>query len=249
MEHKEAVVKIYFTTEYSRFNMILGNRQLDEAHIKRLEKNIEDGMNYLRYFPIQVKENGEKLDIIDGQHRYYVGRKLRLPIFYIIVQEDRSLHQIAKTNSAVSKWKTGDFIHCYVMQENPHYKELQEFMTVYDLSASLSVRLLTSGDPGSAGGGNLSDFQQGMFEVKTKEQAVALTESCRLFSDFKHWRSNYFFSAIKRIVDAGKVPIAELAEKFQQNKDRLTQQPDVKSYIGTLSIIYNIRKTKHCEII
>ena len=77
MTHNESSIKIYHSKDYSLFRMINGNRQLDERKIKRIIKDISDGLDVLRYCPILVKVNGDQLDIIDGQHRYYVSRKLK----------------------------------------------------------------------------------------------------------------------------------------------------------------------------
>jgi hypothetical protein len=81
MTHTEASLQIFFTNEYSRFRMINGNRQLNEAKINRIIKEISNGNDMRKYYPIQVKENGDRLDILDGQHRFYIARHFKSPVF------------------------------------------------------------------------------------------------------------------------------------------------------------------------
>src|SRR5581483_8857706 len=187
MEHQESTVKVYQTTEYARFKFINGNRELNEQKINRIVGDIEAGIDVLMYYPLVVRERDGRLEIDDGQHRFYISKKLKRPVYYIIAPEERKLVDIAKINSNTEKWKVKDFIHCYVQQGNEHYVKLHEFMTVYELSATLVMKLLGDGEPGNGGGGrdNAQKFQRGEFEVKYYEEAVKIAEACRLFKDFK----------------------------------------------------------------
>lgn len=76
MTHTEATVKIYHTSQYSLFKMINGNRQLNEPKIKKIIAEIQSGNDMLKYYPVQVKENNGRLDILDGQHRFYICKKV-----------------------------------------------------------------------------------------------------------------------------------------------------------------------------
>jgi len=244
MEHQESTVKVYQTTEYARFKFINGNRELNEQKINRIVGDIEAGIDVLMYYPLVVRERDGRLEIDDGQHRFYISKKLKRPVYYIIAPEERKLVDIAKINSNTEKWKVKDFIHCYVQQGNEHYVKLHEFMTVYELSATLVMKLLGDGEPGNGGGGrdNAQKFQRGEFEVKYYEEAVKIAEACRLFKDFKNWKSASFFVAVYRIMKAEKVTLDDLVEKYNAYKDQLTEQPGPKEYIANLEIIYNKRR-------
>jgi hypothetical protein len=244
MQHQESEVKVYQTTEYSRFKFINGNRELNEQKINRIVADIEAGIDVLKYYPLVVREKDDRLEIDDGQHRFYISKKLKRPVYYIVAPEERKLVDIAKINSNTEKWKTKDFIHCYTQQGNEHYVKLNEFMTVYELSATLAIKLLGDGEPGYGGGGRdgQQKFHRGEFQANHYDEAVKITEACRQFKDFKNWKSASFFLAIYKIMKAGKVTIDELAEKYQGHKDQLTEQPGPKEYIANLEMIYNKRR-------
>lgn len=250
MQHQESAVKVYESTEYSRFKFLTGNRELNEQKINQIIKDINSGIDVLKYYPLVVREKGDRLEIDDGQHRFYISKHLRRPVYYIIAPEDRKLVDIAKINSNTEKWKVKDFIHCYVQQGNPHYIQLSEFMEKYEISATLAMKLLEAGEPGYGGGGrdNAQKFQRGEFEVKCYDEAVKLTESCQRFKDFKNWKSANFFVAVNRILKAGKVTIDELGKKYDSYKDELTEQPGPKEYAANLEMIYNKRRQERVII-
>jgi hypothetical protein len=244
MEHREASVQIFFCSDYARFKMINGNRQLNDAKIKRIIRDINDGIDVLKYYPIQVREKGDRLEIIDGQHRFYISKRLGRPVFYILMKEDRNLPDIAKINSNTEKWNTKDFINCYVQLGNPHYQQLQDFMDRYNFSASVSMKLLYFGNPStelrSVNVGHL--FQRGEFEVKFLQEAVDMAELCQMFEQFPNWRDKHFISAIYRIQEAKKIDIKELVSKFKSNPDKITRQASFKEYIFSLEQLFNIGK-------
>lgn len=251
MQHKPSSYQIYFSIEYARFKMINGNRQLNDSKIKKIIKEINEGNDMLRYYPIQVRENKDRLDILDGQHRFYICKKLKRPVYYILVEEDKSMPDIAKINSNVEKWKSVDFINCYVAHNNKHYEILQAFLDEYHFSTSVALVLLQTGQPGAEGAyPNITeDFRNGKFEANYKKEAFQLAEDCKLFCNFPNWRSRAFVIAIYRIKKAGLIDLKEVYSEYQKRPDMLTQQGNYKSYINTLEQIVNVRKQKRIVIV
>lgn len=242
LNHTEATLKIFFTTEYSRFNMINGNRQLNDGRIKKIMREIAEGNDMLKYYPIQVKENGHRLDILDGQHRFYICKKLKRPVFYILITEQKTLPEIAKINSNVEKWKDADFINCYVQNDNENYKTLQNYLDTYGISVGSSLSLLALGTPKSNTHDALKEkFHHGQFEVKFSEYANELAEDCKRYAPF-FWRDRNFVSAIHKIKKAGLIDIAEVLEAFRKRPELLLHQSGIKEYVYNLEQIVNVKK-------
>jgi hypothetical protein len=244
-------VIVYSTTDYSRFRMINGNRQINIRKVNKIIKEIESGNDMLRYYPIQVKEWMEQLDILDGQHRFYIDQKLKRPVYFILVEEEKTMPDIAKVNSNVEKWKSDDFINCYIQQENSDYSELKAFMETYDFSATMAVRLLQKGEPGVEGSSAdlMESFRHGKFEVMHAAAAYTLAEECKMFSTYKGWNERGFVIALYRVKKAGLITIEDLLASFKKRPEMLTSQKSYKEYIWNFEQIINVGKQKRLTII
>jgi hypothetical protein len=240
LQHVESSVKIYQSKDYKKFVAINGNRKLNDKKIKKIIADIDAGIDVLKYYPIQVFERGNTLEVDDGQHRLKISRLLLRPVYYIIMEEERSLPDIAKINSNVEKWKTSDFINCYIEQGNKNYEVLRKFMAEYKFSVTVSTKLLSTGNPGTESGfRDAHAFQRGQFKVEHYDKAVEIAETCRLFSEYKVWRERGFIIAIYRIKEAGRVSISDLLEKVNKHSDMLQKQSGFKDYIFNLENIFN----------
>lgn len=237
-DHQPASIKIYYTRDYSRFSFIRGNRNLNEAKIKKIIKDIKEGLDMLRYCPILVNDN---MEIIDGQHRFYVAQKLNSNVWYIICQ-DASILEIAKINSRTEKWKNEDFLQCYIDQGNEHYRQLDEFRQKHKLSLTDAITLLATGSV-STGGNQLPKFKEGDFQVKYLAEAAYLLNLAADFKAFDQYNKRHFLKAIEKLVEAGKYQHSRLVEKFKKNKEELIKRSSYKEYLQDLELLYN----KHAQ--
>ena len=71
--------QVQTSSDYAKFKTLIGNRKPNELHIKRLISSFKE--RYL-FSPILVNE---KMQIIDGQHRFLSAKELNLPINYLVV--------------------------------------------------------------------------------------------------------------------------------------------------------------------
>lgn len=250
--NKESSIIVYETRDYSRFKFLNGNRVINERKTNKIINEIECGNDMLRYYPIQVSQANERLYILDGQHRFFICKKLKRPVFYILVEENKSMPDIAKVNSNVEKWKASDFINCYVQHGNENYKILQKFLDDYGISLTIALQMLNLGNPGLDSGAHavLNDsFRNGTFEIKCLNEAETLAKECRLFAPFAHCSSRSFVIAIYRIKKAGLISLIDLLEAYLKRPEMLTQQASFKAYINTLEQIVNVGKKNRIVIV
>lgn len=251
MDHQQSDIKIYITKDYDRFRMINGNRALNQRKIDRILKDIKGGNNMLRYKPIEVRQYENFLEILDGQHRMFVSKKLGQPVHYIIVEENKSMAEIATINSNVDKWKYDDYINCYINQGNDHYVKLQEFLNLYGISIGTTLKMLSKKGIVQVGGTDpelLEKFFKGLFKIVYWDESVEIAERAKLFSSFKSWNSRYFIDAINRIHKAKLVELEVVLEAFKRNPDKMLNQSSTKQYIYNLEQIVNIGKQKRIVI-
>lgn len=249
-EHTPSSVIVYSTTDYSRFKMINGNRGINMRKVAKIIKEIEGGNDMLRYYPIQVKENDDRLDILDGQHRFYIDKKLKRPVYYILVEEEKTMPEIAMINSNVEKWKPEDFINCYMNHGNKNYEILKTFLDRYDFSLSVALVMLKTGTPGSeqAHRETMEAFRNGTFIAQHIDKAEELGDMVHLFNEFSNFRSRAFVIAIYKINKAGLVAVDEICRAYKERPEMLTQQANYKAYVNTLEQIYNFKKSKRVYI-
>lgn len=250
--HKASTVPVYQTEDYSLFGMMKGNRPLNQNKIGRIVKQIENGNDMLPYYPIQVRVEDDQLIILDGQHRFFISRKLNKPVHYIVVMEKKTMLDIANINSNVEKWKPEDFINCYITAGINEYKILKDYIQAYGFSLGICLSLLSLGDPGSANGSNTllhQQFTDGTFKVNTPVEANEFGELCKNFSSFKNWRSRNLLIALFRIMKAKKIDFDELIAAYNRNPGMLKEQANFKDYIVNLEQIINVNKRTTNRII
>lgn len=241
--HKPSTTVVFQTTDYSLFSFLKGNRAINKKKVDRIINEINGGNDMLPYYPIQVRFENNKLIILDGQHRFFICNKLKKQVHYILVTEEKSMLDIAKVNSNVEKWKTADFINCYVTAGINDYKILNEFMQTYGFSLGICLYLLTEGYPGKVTGSQpelYEEFTNGKFKVTKQNEAIAFAEICKQFADFKNWRSRNFVLAIYRIIKSEKVAIEDVIEVFKRYPGMLKEQATFKDYIMNLEQIMNV---------
>lgn len=234
--HTESSVKVYFSKDYAKFNFIKGNRMLIAHKVEKLMADIKSGNDLLKYNPILVNEG---MDIIDGQHRFYVSKKLGRPVFYIITQ-NVNLYGIAKLNTNVTKWKNGDYINCYIEQGIEDYRILEAFVKEYPFfSHTAAVGLLYSGVV-YGGGRHLEIFRDGTFRVMYLDKATDLARVLIRFKKFEALHDREFIRAIAELKDGGLCDFDRLELLFNQRKDAFTRG-NKKHYLSQLETIYNTK--------
>lgn len=247
IKHIESNIKIHFTRDYSIFNSITGNRLLNGGKINRIIKDISNGLDMLKYCPIIVDQ---EMNVIDGQHRLHVARKLKSNIWYVI-SDTLTLPEIAKMNSNTERWKGKDFLQCYATQKNINYIALQEYIDKYKFPISLSMSLLTGTHKNDTGGNGKTlkqQFESGLFTIKIQQEANDIAELVYKFSSFDHFLDRGFIIAISKLFEDKKCDFDHLLKKLKEAPEVLQKQGSAKQYLKSLEELYNYKLRKR-EII
>lgn len=243
MQHNESNTRIYFTRDYSAFKNITGNRDLNPAKIKRIIRDIENGLDMLRYCPIIVNE---QMEIIDGQHRYFVSKKVGSNVYYVISKNELDITEIAAINSNTERWKYKDFLHCYMTKKVDDYLTLDYFMKQYSVPIGTAIKLLQYGSINADRKNEEQTakvlFESGKFKAKYLVEASELMELVHRFKAYPKFLQRSFIQAIRDIKLAGKANMDELLEKFHTDRSPLDRCVTSKDYINALEQIYNYRK-------
>lgn len=238
MQHEISTTRIYMTTDFNIFKMLEGNRILDEKKVKSIMNDIRNGTNLLPFFPILVDAD---MNVLDGQHRLFVAKKLKYPIHYIISNINLNIFKIASLNSRVSRWNNRDFLNCYVRKENPDYIKLQAFMEKYQVKISVALQLLSKVEVRDSGSMFLKKaFEQGIFQIDKNEY----DHSCKVmdliekeYSFLKSAKSRQFLSIfvpfIKQQGFSRASDLAKLIISSQEYIDKINSS-NIKYYLSVL---------------
>lgn len=232
------IPKIQSSQDYDNFIMIQGNRNINQTKIDKIKSDIESGFNLLPYCPVIAYEKEGFLHIIDGQHRFSVGKQLGLPIYYVITDE-LNLYQIATMNSKQDKWSSKDFLKCYIELGQGDYKILSQTIIKYKIGISFAAELLSRGKLGTRDKIK-DDFEQGKFKVGFFEETTELLElSHSIFSRYKFYTDRHLITAVQTIKEKGLCDFNFLTEKIKQAPNMMDKQSSVKEYIYNIERVYN----------
>ena len=167
-------MKIYKTTDYDKFTLLFGNRNVEPSDVKGMIRS----MNKVDLpIPIIVKrgKNGN-LVVIDGQHRLAAAKELGKPIFYIIIDSDIGLSEVRTVNQAQKGWELYQYLTSFIAEEimakntRGPYHIFQWFKNKYDLPYTVCFDLLSKKPMYTRS--NTRAFKDGKFTVKNLTQAI-----------------------------------------------------------------------------
>jgi len=230
--------EIYWTKDYSQFAFVKGNRDIQESKVKKLIRSIESGLDLTPYCPIIVSE---AMQIIDGQHRFYVCNKLKIPIYYVI-SNVTTIRQIAEMNSNTDKWKQKDFINCYIDLGFDDYKILHDFKIEYGFSYNSSAQLLQDGcvfDGGSHVGRDIND---GKFKVNHYDE---ITKFAKWYLQLKDHSDKIFnrslIAAMNILKSNDDFDINILIDRLKSSGRVIELCANKKKYLMHIEELYNYK--------
>lgn len=249
------VSSIYESNDYNKFKFILGNRGLDPRNLMVIENSIKKNGYILN--PIKVNKNFE---VIDGQHRLYVLKKLNLPVHYFI-DENAILRDVQTHNTSV-KWTRKDFLKSYVDLKQPEYIKFNEFWAKYkDIGFSNCLKLATGLHDVNKRSKFVSvekvdgeevkviknfrnkAFEEGEFKFKDYERAEALAKQLNSLNSTFPIKDLSFVGAFLR---CSNNPNFDFKRFYNQLKIKGVDNPNLKrnvdSWVKEMQNIYNFKK-------
>jgi len=225
-------MKIKKTTNYGLFSTIKENRNINETHVKKLMRSFQQEQLVT---PITVNTKGE---VIDGQHRLEVCKRLGLPVYYFEV-EGYSESQMQRLNSNSKNWSTSDFIDSQCSIGAEHYIFLKQYIKMYGVSISASISLLSGGN-GMGGSDTLSVFKEGRFIVTNEQEAMRLGQ---LFKDAakltKRANPRTLISALSHCSKNSSFVDAEFLHKLSLKPSAFTGCSGKDEFLVAIEDVYN----------
>jgi hypothetical protein len=217
-----------------KFNRII--TQKDDRRLKRLRFSMKK-YGFLP-FPILVRRNGEKLIVIDGQHRLKVAQELGLPVLYIEAERDDI--EISECAAAQSPWSTSDYVLSHAAQGKKDYQDLLEFAAEHSMPLNQAASLLR-GD-GSHAGNYYESVKQGSFVVRDRAYADRVARISGILASLVPWGNcNWSIGAISRFVRVKEFNDDQFIKRVKANHHLLVKQPTLEAYSEMYDAVYNYK--------
>ena len=129
------VPQIKMSYDYSAFSTPQGNRELNSSNLSRIERSMNEKVIMT---PLIVNE---KMQIIDGQHRFHVLKKMTRPIFYIVIP-GLGIDDVKLVNTAGKGWNEMDHLKNCASLGNKEYTKILSFMERHNELPSTGIKWL-----------------------------------------------------------------------------------------------------------
>ena len=226
----EAVGYIYKTKDYDKFSFVDGNRSIKPNVVENLynsfkEVQLEGPLVVDQYYRIY-----------DGQHRFTALKRLKMPIYYQII-ESMTLRMLQLLNSNQSNWSTAQFCDSYCELGYSEYYKYKAFKKKYQLGVRESLNFL-AGENGSA---NLETmFNDGEFICKDYKNAVRKAEMLTELKPYvKFYKTRTFVKAMDVLFNSKVYDHSRFVRKIKKQSAKLTQQTKRNDYLKVIEEIYN----------
>lgn len=222
---------IYETTNYEMFKYLKGNRTV--KYSKKLELAAKEvGFLY------QILVN-EKMEIIDGQHRLEVCKKLGLPVRYEI-KKGAGDNEVESLNTTAANWTLKNYIEHYSLLGNEEYQKLGKILDKKVSGDSAVIATAMNFKRGSGGSNNI--VKEGNFKFCDYERYIEFVEYVeRLKSITKIKMGERLFPALYALYTLESFDGERLIKKmFETNQiERIGMLNDYSKIIETLVIEIN----------
>lgn len=234
-------MKTQKTKNYEQFKLMGENRNIDEAHVRKLKHSVEME-NLLEYSPIIVNS---KLEVIDGQHRLQVAKELGVEIYYV-VHNAANFSTITTLNTTAKNWTLLDFANAYASKGNESYKYVLKLCKELKINVTIALRLLL--DKSHIANRKTMDstptalFKEGKLELTLADFIRAKGTGMRILSlsDYvKSCKSSIFVITMMRLFKNPNFNLDRLeAQLFQQERELVTRST-VRDYLRDIEDVYN----------
>lgn len=228
--------EVKITKDYDKFSFIKENRNINEAHVKKLISSMK--VKFL-VSPLIINE---KHEIIDGQHRFEACRALGFPIYYIKVNnygfEETKIYNISNRN-----WKLKDYLDAFVELNNQNYITYKKLWKKYPFPHNILLTIILGKKNAM-----LDRFKEGNL-ILTDDIVFTTEAKIKQILDFKEYFSEFkrrsFVYALLTIFQIPDYDHKRMIEKLSYQGAKLLVCTKVDDYLKQLEDIYNYQQQKN----
>ncbi len=235
--------KIYATTTYKYFKYLKENRPVNEGHVLSLMNSFtKEG--YL----FTIVYVNDRLEIIDGQHRFEAAKRKKLPVYFVIMP-NWGITEVTMLNMNSRNWTIGDFMESHAQAGNSNYIAFKKFFNAHAFDVTTCQLIMT----GRRSGGHAAtdDFRQGKLKLY-EEQVTDAYKKAAMITDFKAfhplgWTSRSFAEAMLTLFSSKNYDHDRMCTKLKTYPDLLLAEARslrAEEYLIRFRERFNYRQAK-----
>lgn len=225
--------KIIETKDYDQFVFHGLQRKLEPSQIRKLTNKMQK-RGFKKQYPIAVFRDGGKLRIVDGHHRFEVAKRLKIPLWFIIVNseegEDPGGGNIGKP------WSLKNWVDHYAAKEFPDYQKLLSYVS-NGIPLTAAAALLRGH---SAGSNKTTDaISEGRFKIIDTKRIDSIVGLMREFQANPAVKSRCFIDAVSMCMWVSEFDVKQLRARLTANLLSLKKTATRDQMLEQLERIYN----------
>lgn len=215
---------------------ITSNRSINRTHVDKIKESIKKH----GFLPDKAILVNDKLQILDGQHRYQACIELGVePVYKIVKNADCDL--MIDLNSTQSSWAIKDYIHYFASSGLESYQLLSSFVERNNINCTVALALINSQD-----GKAFKSIRQGDFKVDedTITNAQQILDLARVISEeYRIPINRYLCASLRNLNHIEGFQWNVLLKQMAHYRDKVYQCSKTTSYIDMFKVVYNFRKS------
>lgn len=223
------------TTNYAMFTVSKENRDVDPKHLRKLKPSMV-AYGWIEAFPMLVKKTKLGLEIVDGQHRFFIAQELGIEVWYKVDAED---YDVARINAGQVPWNTRNYAESYAKRGHPEYAEVLAFAGANRMSTSQAAALLA----GQSNFSNVRDeWRTGKYKITDRDHAEKVAYLYTKIREIMHASVDKSLSlALIAIARVPEIDLQRLLHNAAQIPERFVKFGTRDGALAMLEFVYNYR--------
>lgn len=227
--------KINSTTDYDDFKIMHDNRDTSRGHIEALKNAFEEVGNLTSVQPILVND---KMQIIDGQHRFQAAKELGVPVYYTVVP-GLGIEEARSMNILHRNWTVEDYAKSYSEEGNPNYIMYNRLKEDYPFSHSTIIAYTDDGERGKS---IFKSFREGKYEIDDIRESTKRLDALVELREAGGLTSNRSFArAVLHCLRNPEYSNKHMARKLKLHPQYIRSLTTVEDNLRMLEEIYNFQ--------
>jgi hypothetical protein len=223
--------EILMTMNYGIFKFYEKNREVSPKRVQNLIASIKR-IDLTSKNPIIVNE---KMEIVDGQHRYEACKEMGIPIFYVKANLKGQMDStIVDLNDNQTQWTVNDYILSHTKRGKKAYQDILDCKDKYNCTTSTAISFV-----GNTENSGSSSIRKGTF----KRGSIHYDVFGDIYLDFKEIFKDYahvfFIRALVYAVKSGKYNHELDFKRFSKHRYDLKGCANYAQYLEMFEDILN----------